>query len=54
MRDETAGVAVKQFARLNPKMCSFLVDNRKGMNKKAKSMNKNVVAAISHGEYFVE
>ena len=51
MKDETAGVAIKKFAGLKPKMYSFLVDDRKDMNKKAEGMNKIAVAIISHGEY---
>ena len=51
MKDETAGVAIKKFVGLKPKMYSFLVDDRKDMNKKAEGMNKIAVAIISHGEY---
>ena len=43
MKDETGGVAIEEFVGLKPKMYSFLVDN----NKKAKRVNKNVVATIS-------
>ena len=49
MKDETAGVAIKEFVGLKPKMYSFLIDNNE--HKKAKGVNKNVVATISHNEY---
>ena len=50
MKDEVAGVAIKEFVGLNPKMHSYLVDDN-SEHKKAKSVNKNVVATISHNEY---
>ena len=50
MKDETAGVAVEDFVGLNPKMYSYLVDDN-NEHKKAKGINKNVVATISHNEY---
>ena len=40
---------LKEFVRLKPKMYSFLVDNND--HKKAKGVNKNVVATIGHNEY---
>ena len=49
MKDETGGVAIEEFVGLKPKMYSFLVD--KNEHKKAKGLNKNVVATISHNEY---
>ena len=49
IKDETREVAIEESVRLKPKMCSFLVDNNK--HKKAKGLNKFVVAAISHNEY---
>ena len=49
MKDEIGGVAIEEFVVLKPKMYSFLVeDNRK---HKAKGVNENVVAAISHNKY---
>ena len=30
MKDETAGVAIKEFVELKPKMYSFLVDDNSG------------------------
>ena len=50
MKDETAGVAIEEFANLKPKMYSYLGDNN-SEHKKAKDVNKNVVATISHNEY---
>ena len=50
MKDETSGVVIEEFVRLKPKMYSFLVDNNTE-HKKAKGMNRNVDATISHNEY---
>ena len=50
MKDETAGVAIKEFVRLKPKMYYFLVDDS-SEHKKAKGLNKNVVSTTSHNEY---
>ena len=50
MKDERAGVAIKEFVALNSKMYSYLVDD-KSEHKKAKGVNRNVVATISHNEY---
>ena len=47
---ETAGVAIEEFVVLRPKMYSYLVDDN-NEHKKAKDINKNVVATISHNEY---
>ena len=50
LKDETAAVAIKEFVELKQKMYLFLVeDNNK--HKKAKGVNRNVVATISHNEY---
>ena len=49
MRDEPGDVAIEEFFGLEPKMYSFLVDNNE--HKKAKGVNRNVVAVISHNEY---
>ena len=49
MKDETGDVAIEEIVGLKPKMHSFLVDNNE--HKKAKGMNKNVVAIIGHNEY---
>ena len=47
MKDETRGVAIEEFVGLKPKMYSFLVDNN-SVHKKAKGVNRNVAATISH------
>ena len=47
MKDETGGAAI--FG-LKPKMYSFLVDDN-SKHKKAKDVNRNVVAAISPNKY---
>ena len=49
MKHESGGVAIEEFVGLKPKIYSFLADNSE--HKKAKSVNKNVVATISHNEY---
>ena len=50
MKDETDGVAIEEFAKLKSKMYSYLVDGYSEY-KKAKGMNKNVLATINHKEY---
>ena len=47
MKDETTGVAIEEFVGLKPKMCSYLVCDNSD-HKKAKSVNKNIVATRSH------
>ena len=49
MKDETGGVTIKEFAGSKSKMYFLAGDNSK--HKKAKGVNENVVATISHGEY---
>ena len=49
MKDETGGIAIEEFVGLNPKINSFLVDN--SQYKKAKGVNRNNVATVSHNEY---
>ena len=49
MKEKTRGVVIKEFVGLKPKMYSFLVDNNQ--HKKAKGVNRNGVATISHNEY---
>ena len=49
MKNETAGVAIREFVGLKPRMCSFLVDDSSD-HRKAKGVKKNVVARISHNE----
>ena len=56
MKDETAGVAIKEFAGLSDltyqRICQICyicwIDSG---HKKAKGVNKKVVATISHNEY---
>ena len=50
MKDETAGVAIEEFFGLKSKIYSYLV-NDNGEHKKAKDVNRNVVATISHNKY---
>ena len=50
MKNEATGVAIKEFVALKPKLFSFLV-NDNSVHKKAKNVNKNVIATISHTEY---
>ena len=50
MKDETAGVTIEEFVGLNSKMYSYLV-NDNIEHKKAKGVNRSVVATISHNEY---
>ena len=47
MKDETSGIAIKEFVGLKPQIHSFLVDD----HKRVKGVNKNVVATISHSKY---
>ena len=50
MKDETWGIWIKEFVGLKPKIYSFFVDNNNEY-KKAKGVNRNVVATISHKKY---
>ena len=50
MKDKTAGVVIEEFVGLKPKMYSFLVDNNTE-HKKAKDVNRNVVATLSQNEF---
>ena len=50
MKDETVGVVMEDFVGLKPKMYLYLVDDN-SEHKKAKGVNKNIVAIISHNEY---
>ena len=50
MKAETAGVLIEEFVGLKPKINSSLVDDN-SEHKKAKDVNKNVVATIRHNEY---
>ena len=50
MKDETAGVAIKDFDGYKPKMYLYLVDDN-SEHKKAKVGNENIVTTINHNEY---
>ena len=50
MKDKTAGGVIEEFVGLKPKMYSFLVDNNTE-HKKAKDVNRNVVATLSQNEF---
>ena len=50
MKDQTTSVAIADFVGLNPNMYLYLVDNS-SEDRKAKSVNKNVVAARIHNDY---
>ena len=50
MKNKTAGVAIKEFVGFKPKIYSYLVDDN-SEHKKAKGVNRNVVATVSHNEY---
>ena len=49
IKDETGGVAIKEFAGSKPKMHSFSVDDS-SEHKKGNGVNKNVVITISENE----
>ena len=49
MTDESGGVVIEEFVGLKQKIYLFLVVNNE--DKKAKGVNKNGVATISHNEY---
>ena len=46
IKNETAGVDTEEFVGLKPKIYSYLVDVN-SCNKEAKTVNKNVVAAMN-------
>ena len=48
MKNETEDVATEELVRLKPKMYSFSEDNNE--HRKAKGVNKNVVATIGNNE----
>ena len=50
MNDEMGDIAIEEFVGLNPKMYSIL---GRDSSKKAKGVNKNVVAKINYNEYKV-
>ena len=50
MKDETAGVSIDEFVGLMPIMYSCLVDDN-SEHEKAKGVNRNIIATISHNKY---
>ena len=52
MKDEVGGVGSEEFIISKPKMYSIL-GNKSSIYKEAKGVTKNVVAKISHDEYFI-
>ena len=50
MKYESAGVAIKEFLGLKTKIDSFLLEDN-NEHRKAKGVNRNVVATISPNEY---
>ena len=50
MKDDTAGIAIKEFAELKLKINFLQVDDC-SKHKKAKRMTENVVAITSHKKY---
>ena len=49
MKDKTTGVAIEEFAGLQPKMHSYLV-NYDSKHKYAKGINKNIVVTRYHND----
>ena len=50
MEDETAGAVIEEFVGLKPKKYLYLVDDN-SEHEKAKGVNRNVIATVSHNEY---
>ena len=50
MKDEAAGIRIKEFAGLKPNMNSFLADDS-SEHKKVQGVNENVNTTIIHNEY---
>ena len=50
MEDETAAVAIEEFAGLKQKMYLYLI-NDDSEHKKANGVNRNVDTTVSHNEY---
>ena len=48
MKNKIAGAAIKEFVESNPKMYSFLLDDRSKHKKAWKKCQKNVVVEISY------
>ena len=50
MKDAAAAVAIEEFVGLKPEMYSYLLDENME-HKKAKRVNRNAVATISHNDF---
>ena len=50
MKGETSSIAIEEFGELKAKMYLFLIDGN-SEHKKAKGVNRNTVATISHNKY---
>ena len=50
MKDETRGAAIEEFVGMKIKIYSLLVDDN-SEHKKAKGLNRQVVATIIHNKY---
>ena len=50
MKDAAAAVAIEEFFGLKPEVYSYLLDENMEP-KKAKRMNRNAVATISHNDF---
>ena len=50
MKDETANVAIEESVGLKPNMYLYLISND-SEHKKAKGVNKNIIAKISHKKH---
>ena len=50
MKYEADGVVIEEFFGLKPKMYLYLL-NDNSEYKKAKDVNRNIVATINHNEY---
>ena len=50
VKDETADVMIEEFVGFKPNMYSYLVDDN-SEHKKAKGVNRNIIATISHNKY---
>ena len=49
LKDETRGAAIEEIFGLKSKILSFLVENSE--HKKAKDVNRSIVAKITHNDY---
>ena len=49
LKDETRGAAIEEIFGLKSKILSFLAENSE--HKKAKDVNRNIVAKITHNDY---